>query len=87
MDGENPRKLQPCMKNYSQVKKASSRRGGPPEVRAQKLLTLCQMVISENMHVSNNKQSRLHLEIYVFTLKHICMQPLVEKKIRAHEFE
>lgn len=74
MDGENPRKLQPCMKNYRKVKDASSIGGGSPEVRAQKLFALCQMVISENTHVNNNKQNRLYLEIYVFTLKYICMQ-------------
>lgn len=74
MDGEKPRKLQPCMKNYRQVQEASSRGGAPPEVRAQKLLAPCQTVISENMHVSNNKQNRLYLEIYVVTLKHTCMQ-------------
>lgn len=56
-DKEKPRRPQPYAKDYRQLRKAGSQRGGQ-----------CQMVRPENIHTSNIIQSRhLYLKTYVYT--------------------
>lgn len=50
---KNPIRPQPYMKNYRQLKKAGSKRGGPFRGRVHQLFVQCQMVSPENIHVRN----------------------------------
>jgi hypothetical protein len=53
LDKEKPRRPTPYTKDYRQLRKAESRRGGFPQERTHQLVVQCQMVHLENIPASN----------------------------------
>lgn len=86
MNGEKPRSLQLCTKNYRQQRKAGHE-NGPSQGKGQQIFVQYQ-ILSLRMHIKITLLvlKRLHLEIYMYLDIHRYMR-LQSKKRRDHEFE
>lgn len=73
VEGDKFDRLQPCTKNYRQMKNDENKKNCLPEERPQQIVIQYQMVRSENIHINHIIQTEQVVFVHLGIYTHACI--------------